>query len=211
MSHPKSDPPKSALWILQNCCPGGTEALTGDLLERFREGQTRGWFWRPVLIACVVGLAVKIRSNWPDFCYAIAGTAMPFFLSKAVHGLPDILRWYELPWPGSQLTFELSREALLALAALPVLAAALVANRTFRWTSLFLTAVIDLVFLALVHFSWVLLWLWRPVPGHPYLRSLVALRTLQLLSFFSTFLVAAWLGCTPARKVGKRSPDNLSS
>ena len=51
MSDRRSNPPKCAIRFLQNVCPGDNEALTGDLIERFREGQTRAWFWKQVLIA----------------------------------------------------------------------------------------------------------------------------------------------------------------
>jgi hypothetical protein len=44
--------PRLATWLLRHARPvGDSDALTGDLIERFREGQTRGWFWRQVLIA----------------------------------------------------------------------------------------------------------------------------------------------------------------
>ena len=59
MSSEKSNPPKQAIWFLRHGCPGDNEALEGDLIERFREGQTRGWFWRQVLIAAFVGFVAR--------------------------------------------------------------------------------------------------------------------------------------------------------
>lgn len=54
MNNRTTNPPESAIWFLRHACPGDNEALAGDLIERFREGQTRGWFWKQVLIAFAV-------------------------------------------------------------------------------------------------------------------------------------------------------------
>jgi hypothetical protein len=200
MSDGKSNPSKRAIWFLQNACPGDNEALTGDLIERFCEGQTRGWFWRQVLIAFAVGILSEIRRHWPHFCYAIAGTAMPAFLWNTVKGVPFVLHWWELPWPWSQLVFSLSATALLAFAALPALAAGLVINRAFRWVSLLRTGVINLALITLGRYLLdAFPWLFRPVLGDPHHRLLIILGGLQVLLFFSTFLVAAWLGCLSPR------------
>ena len=100
MSDGKSDPPSRAIWFLQHICPGASDALLGDLIERFREGQSHGWFWKQVLIAFAVGVLDEIRRHWPHFCYAIAGTVTMFpFFYKAVKGLPFALHWWVLPWP----------------------------------------------------------------------------------------------------------------
>jgi len=206
MSVQKSNPPTRAIWLLQHACPrSDNEALTGDLIERFREGQSRVWFWKQVLIAIAVGVLGEIRRHWPHFCYAIAGTAMPAFLWKTVEGVPGALHWYALPWPWSQLAFELSR-ALLALAALPVLAAALVINGSFRWVGLLRTGMINLALIMLGHYLLdylldVFPWLLRPVPGNPHLFTILILPppSLELL-FFSSFLVSAWLGCRSPRQ-----------
>ena len=125
MTGKKSNPPRLAIWWLRHACPGSdNDALTGDLVERFREGQTRGWFWRQVLIASAVGVLGEIRRHWPHFCYAIAGVmTFLFWDAHALRHLPGWLHWGDLPWPLSQLVFELSRPALLAVAALSVLAA----------------------------------------------------------------------------------------
>jgi hypothetical protein len=194
--------------LLRHARPGGdNDALTGDLIERFRDGQTRGWFWRQVLIAIAVGVLGGIRRHWPYFCYAIAGTAMPAILWKSIsnaagpHPLGFWLHWWTLPWPLSQLVLDLSPPALLALAALPALAAALVINRSFRWISLLRTGVINLALITLDYYLFELLrpWLTRSVPGHPYHYVFVVPWVLQMLGAFSVFLVSAWLGCRPSR------------
>ena len=170
MSGEKSNPPKLAIWLLRHALPGGdNDALTGDLIERFREGKTRGWFWKEVLIAFAVGVLGEIRRHWPYFCYAICGTAMPAFFRRSmlIAGFP--LDWRTLPWPWSQLVLELSPTLLLALTALPALAAALTISRTFRWVNLFRTGTINLTLITLGHYLLYYLhpWLSRPVPGTP--------------------------------------------
>ncbi len=210
MSGKKSNPPRLAIWWLRHACPGSdNDALAGDLIERFREGQTRGWFWMQVLIAFAVGVLGEIRLHWPHFCYAIAGssvialsggTAMPAILWKNVQGAGFWLHWWTFPWPLSQLVLELGPTALLALAALPVLAAGLAINRAFRWVSLLRTGVINLALITLGHISLDFLpWLYRPVPGDPDSRDLIISGGVQVLLFFSTFLAAAWLGCLSPR------------
>jgi hypothetical protein len=203
MSDGKSNPPKGAIWFLQHLCPGDNEALTGDLMERFREGQTRGWFRRQVFIAFAIGIMGEIRSHWPHFCYAIAGTAMPLFLSESVRRAGIPFHWWTLPWPWSQLVMEMSATALLALAALPILAVGLEITRAFHWLSLLRTALINLTLLTLGPYLLdvdVCPWLWRPVPGDAYYRRyLIVPPELQVLLVFSTFLAAAWIGCLPPR------------
>jgi hypothetical protein len=178
------------MWWLRHACPGSDkDALTGDLIERFHEGQTRGWFWRQVLIAFIVGVLGEIRRHWPYFGYAIGGFVLEgfFWNAHALGSVPKWLHWNELPWPWSQLASELSRPALLALAALPVLAAGLLIERSFRWVHLVRTAVITLALIAFGHFSFdIFPWLLRP---------LIIPVIVQMVLVFSAFLVAAWLGC----------------
>ena len=182
MSDKESNPPKGALWFLQNVCPGDNEALTGDLIEKFREGQTRGWFWRQAGVACAVCVLGEIRGHWPHLCYAITGTAAPMFLWTTVQSAGLWLHWWIMPWPWSQLILDLSPTVLLALAVLPILAAGLLINGTFRWSSLFRTGVINLALITFGHY------LSDVFQG---LRHKI-LPELQVLIFFSTFLIAAW-------------------
>jgi len=206
MNSGESNPPRSALWLLRHACPGShNQALTGDLVEKFRQGRSIGWFWKQVLIAMAVGVLGDARRNWPHISYAIAGTVIPAFLWKTVEGVPAFLHWWDLRWPLSQMAFEWSRGALLALAALPVLAVGLMISREFRWVSLFRTAVINLALITLGHFLLGYLdtfpSLTVPVPGNPDLRRIVILPppVIKLL-FISSFLVSAWLGCTSPRR-----------
>jgi hypothetical protein len=199
MSDGKSNPPKGAIWILKHLCPGDNEVLTGDLIERFREGETRGWFRKQVLIAFAIGILGEMRSHWPHFCYALAGTAMSVFLWQSVRRAGIPIHWWTLPWPWSQLVMEMSATAILALAALPVLAVGLEITRAFRWLSLLRTAAINLALLTLCHYLRDLCPS-RPVPGDPYHWHLIIPAELEVLLFFSTFLAAAWIGCVTPRQ-----------
>jgi len=190
----KSDPPKPAIWLLQHARPGNdNEALTGDLIERFREGQSRAWFWKQVLIAIAVGILSEIRRHWPHFCYAIAGTAVPAFFWQTVLEVRSVVHWWALPWPWSQLVFEWTPHALITLAPLPVLAGALLINGTFRWVSLLRTGMVSLALITLLpYLPDAFPWLERPMPGDPHSMTLIIE---PVFLFFFCFLVSAWLGC----------------
>ena len=210
MTGNKSNPPRLAIWFLRRACSARhNEALTGDLIERFREGQTRGWFWRQVFIAIAISVLREIGRHWPQLCYAIVGTALTwlFWDAPALRRVPAWLHWNDLPWPWSQVALELSRQALLALGALSILAAGLVIERSFRWASLLRTGVLNLALITFGHYSLDLFpWLLRPVPGYPNYRQLVIPIELVVLLSFLTFLVAAWLGCRLPRQLRAPHP-----
>jgi hypothetical protein len=64
MSRLESNPPRSAIWLLRHACPGSdNQALTGDLIEKFREGRSHGWFWKQVLIAIAVGILGEVQQH----------------------------------------------------------------------------------------------------------------------------------------------------
>jgi hypothetical protein len=185
-------------------CPGDNEALTGDLIEKFREGRTQGWFWRHVLIAIAVGVLGDIRRHWPYFCYAAAGVEIPaFFSEESVQRVPGFLHWWALPWPLSQLVFDLS-PSVLVLAALPVLAVALLINREFRWICLFRTGLINMALVALLESISGLLvlfpWLQRPTADPHGMTLLIMPPALAESLFFCSFLLSAWLGCASTRR-----------
>jgi len=54
------EPPRLAVWLLERC--GGSESLIGDLVERYRRGQSAAWLWRQVVTAGVVGAVSDIRA-----------------------------------------------------------------------------------------------------------------------------------------------------
>jgi hypothetical protein len=198
MTNGKSNPPGRAIWFLQHICPGDNEALTGDLIEKFREGRTHGWFWSQVFIAFAVGVLVAIRRHWPYLCYAIAGTAMLQFFWRAIERVPVSLQW------ARQLSSTEFIE-LPALAALPVFAIALAINSEFRWPIVFRTGVINVVLVALAWWSLDVISAvqssLRPVVDTHFIWILTLPPPFVRLLFFFIFLVSARLGRISPRGV----------
>ena len=57
------EPPGMALWLLRRwASPYQRESLLGDLLEMYRAGRSRGWYWRQVLAALILARARALRS-----------------------------------------------------------------------------------------------------------------------------------------------------
>jgi hypothetical protein len=57
------EPPKMAVWLLrQGASPYQRDSLTGDLLEMYRGGRTRTWFWRQVIAALILARVRALRS-----------------------------------------------------------------------------------------------------------------------------------------------------
>ena len=57
-------PPKLATFLLKQVgCDADTDAIIGDLTERYCCGATAGWYWKQVLIAIVAGAFNDIRSH----------------------------------------------------------------------------------------------------------------------------------------------------
>jgi hypothetical protein len=57
-----SDPPLVATWLLSHLTHDN-QCLSGDLLEQFRSGRTRVWYWRQVLLAILVGAWCDVRHH----------------------------------------------------------------------------------------------------------------------------------------------------
>jgi hypothetical protein len=50
-----SIPPRLPTWLLEHFASGAdTEAILGDLAERYRAGKSSAWYWRQALVAIVV-------------------------------------------------------------------------------------------------------------------------------------------------------------
>jgi hypothetical protein len=170
----KSDPPRPAIWLLRHACPGSdNEALTGDLVERFREGRSYGWFWNQVLIGITIAVLTEARRHWPAVCYAIAGTV----IFAAFLGVP---------------IFDRNPHVLQVLAALQALAVALLMNRSFRWVSLFRTGAISVALLEI-----------PPILLAETIGFHIIPAFFWILLIFSTLLVSAWLGCRFPRNAGQ--------
>jgi hypothetical protein len=56
-------PPRMAVWLLRQwASPYQRESLLGDLLETYRAGRSRMWYWRQVITALILGRARALRS-----------------------------------------------------------------------------------------------------------------------------------------------------
>lgn len=200
MNNERSNPPWLALVLLRSACRSSyKEALIGDLIEKFREGQTRAWFWRQTLAAVILNAGGQLRSYWPHVSYAATAVLLTWFFFDAdiLKPLAKWVHWSSLSWPWSQLAFELSRPSLLALAALSTLTVGLIIERSFRWDRVVWTGLISLGVLALGHFSIdVFPWLHRPVPNDLYHRHVLIIPgSIRLALSFCGFFLAALLGC----------------
>jgi hypothetical protein len=60
-----SHPPAVATWLLEKLDGGSTrEAVAGDLVEQYRQGRSRAWYWRQVLAAILIGSFRDARVHW---------------------------------------------------------------------------------------------------------------------------------------------------
>jgi hypothetical protein len=57
------EPPRMAVWLLMRCAsPYRRESFAGDLLEMYRAGRSRTWYWRQVIAALILARARALRS-----------------------------------------------------------------------------------------------------------------------------------------------------
>jgi len=135
MNLERSQPPALALWLLRHFLPRrNREAITGDLLERFREGRSAYWFWRQVLVAILVGASSQLRTQWTEICFAAAGTALIWGVPWG-RIFPTAAMITSMNW-GARLGWLILIEATSALIALPLFAALFLLQRTFSWANL---------------------------------------------------------------------------
>ena len=85
MSSERSQPPALASWLLRHLCSTkDREALTGDIYERFGEGESEHWFWRQVVIAILVGAARGFSVRF-FLILLMALNALVFFFGAILH------------------------------------------------------------------------------------------------------------------------------
>jgi hypothetical protein len=57
------EPPRMAVWLLKQwASPYRRESLLGDLLEMYRGGRSRMWYWRQVIAALILARARALQS-----------------------------------------------------------------------------------------------------------------------------------------------------
>jgi hypothetical protein len=160
------EPPRFAVWLLRNISAGEyDEALEGDLLEVFGLGRSNAWYWRQVLVACVLSWMSRVVARGPALVFALAWS----MLSPA---------WYSvLQRFGTAQNFDRG-EGIFGQLWLPlVLIAWVVLHAAFLWAGL-------LVF-HLAHFT-----LGDPLPPNDLRRAFWIAALMLPLPYCATFLFA---------------------
>jgi hypothetical protein len=101
-------PPRLASWILEHLTSDEQKnALSGDLMEEFRSGRSRGWYWRQVATAIIVSVVRTLRINWFAVAFsALWALPLPaleiYFHREMQLGRFFPQRW-SYPWPYSTI------------------------------------------------------------------------------------------------------------
>jgi len=89
--------PFFAEWILRHFAAGPhSDVIAGDLLEHYRNGRTRSWYWFQVFTAIFEGVYSDVRDNTLVVFRAITAGMLVLFLWNQVI-LPVLLQWVWLP------------------------------------------------------------------------------------------------------------------
>jgi len=76
-------PPKAARWLLEYFGWGrNNAALVGDLDERYRQGRSRSWYWRQVLVAVTSQRLNRVRRISVHYVEKQEGASSPAGLVK---------------------------------------------------------------------------------------------------------------------------------
>ncbi len=109
----KTRPPALATWLLAHLtCGTRSESLVGDLVERYQEKQSDGWFWRQTVVAVAASVAAEGARQAP-IALSVAAIAValpsvyvhwlshpvnlvyalwyPWFLERLARSVPDIV------------------------------------------------------------------------------------------------------------------------
>jgi hypothetical protein len=101
-----TEPPRIARWMLERFMPEGRdEALKGDLLESYRAGRSRGWYWRQVIAALAIACLQSYIRHRFVILYATAWCMLSPAWSLILRRLQNNHRFggfvWSLPWPWS--------------------------------------------------------------------------------------------------------------
>jgi hypothetical protein len=101
-------PPRLARWVLEHLTADEQkDALSGDLMEEFRAGRSRGWYWRQAATAVIVSMARTLRTNWFALAFSVLWVLpLPaleiYFLREMQLGRYFVKVW-SYPWPYSTI------------------------------------------------------------------------------------------------------------
>jgi hypothetical protein len=182
----EQSPPRMALWILTRLYPKrNREAVAGDLIERFREGRSAGWFWYQALTAVFLGASSFLGSLCIDICFASVGTAVMWCVPWAnIFPIAAMTTGAEL---GTGPTWLIAIELASALIVLPVFAVRFLVAGILRPAKLI---EVFLTFFVLVGLGDVVSLRWEL--SHPHLSHFdsTGLVAAQLVWIFVSFLIS---------------------
>lgn len=104
-------PPQIAVWMLERLTPGtDKDALAGDLLEEFRLGRSRLWFWRQVVAAVAIGWCRETLHRKTLLVFAAAWSMLSpawwlLTLRTELHA-NFVGHVWRIPWPWSTICYE---------------------------------------------------------------------------------------------------------
>jgi hypothetical protein len=121
-------PPALALWLLERCGSGAhAQSLTGDLIEEYRRGRSRGWLWREVAVALGVALGVALVRSirtmpWMIVLRASLRLAAETAAVLAIAAIVDQSRRSQVNSAALDMGFVVIVAALITVASLAVVA-----------------------------------------------------------------------------------------
>jgi hypothetical protein len=203
-------PPTLAIWLLDRFNHSVTkEAMIGDLIQRFAEGQSEIWFWKQVVLAVAASTANEIRSRWPAICYGVAAPALAPYLWRVFTATREKIPWQDLPWPWSQVVFEGTPAVLLPIAALPLLATALAISGAFRWISLFKTLMFGVLLSTAAHILLATIAVPQRVLWPRTDPWVLVAAVLNISILGGAFMLSASLGCNSPRGAVQRTAKRI--
>ena len=205
MNTDRSNPPRLAVELLRYLCPSrNREAITGDLLERFAEGRSDGWFWRQVLVAVLVGAASQFKLL-TEICFAAAGTALiwcvPWGQIFPIDAMgSDLMNWRE------RFLWLSAIEITTALMVLPLFAVLSRLRGVFSGTNLLRVFFISGILFALGDLPAI----WWDV-RHPISRSQATwVVPIMVAWIFAALLISARVACRWSKPGFSRSHSRQS-
>lgn len=98
-----------ATWMLEHLASGDPDdALAGDLLEEFRAGRSRSWYWRQVFAACLVSWLRSLRARLPLLVFVLLWSmlapAWSVFIDQVEKNSQFLGSLWQMDWPFSALS-----------------------------------------------------------------------------------------------------------